>query len=752
MRFLYSILLLCLLTTVSYAQMQNNNWCIGNTGGISFNSTGYTSFISAIYSSENCATISHRTNGNLLFYTDGNNVYNAQHYLMPNGAGIGIDPLRTSLQGSVIIPFPTDTARYYVFTVEDWSSATSYLRYSVIDMTLDGGNGDVVPGQKAIIIDDNITEGMTVINSCSETWLATVKKNTGDFNMVRISPSGINSLRVVSPKGYNRIAGGAVALRFSPDLRKIALAAYNGKDTISFLAIHDFDRNTGVVSNGVVIDSVINSNTFYGCEFSANSRRLYTTAARFNDNKVYQFDLHQKDITAVRASRKILTTSKKELGTPQMGPDGNIYIPVVDAQSIDRISNSDELSPIYTKGAVQLVYNTSARYTLPQLVRYTYEPPLILGDTYDTVVCHTPFHIIKASPGHLQYRWQDNSTDSTLAVTASGRYTVQITDSCFVYTDTFDVVMEPVVQVDLPDDTALCDGHSMVLKNKLPSAGQPQWSTGSTAAEITISHTGKYILTMSRNNCTAQDSVTVTRRASPVVYAGDDTTICEGTGIILTCNTQPAGSTYLWSTGEAADVINATEKGQYTLTVSYMGCSTTDTVNIAHLPIPRIELGNDTAMCYGKVLTVYPDYIIAGNAYTYLWGNGSTDSSYDVKDDAMVRLRLTNSCGTGEDSMYADFKSCAIWLPGAFSPNGDGLNDLCKLLGDIDGVTGFKMVIYNRWGQNVFTTNDVRTGWDGTYKGIPAETGTYYYLLRVGYKEWEGVKVQTWKGDITLVR
>lgn len=88
-----------------------------------------------------------------------------------------------------------------------------------------------------------------------------------------------------------------------------------------------------------------------------------------------------------------------------------------------------------------------------------------------------------------------------------------------------------------------------------------------------------------------------------------------------------------------------------------------------------------------------------------------------------------NKCGTGADTINVQQIFCEIWLPNAFTPNGDGLNDVFRVLGNIRRLQGVTLSLYNRWGEQVYTSHDPYKGWDGFYKGIPAQMGTYVYLL-----------------------
>ncbi len=745
------IWLLLAYNIICTAQLQNNNWCFGQLAGIRFSPAGPTNYKSAIFSEEDCATISHRKTGALLFYTDGRLVYDALHHVMPNGSGIGTDITGTSAQGSLIIPFPLDTNKYYVFTAAHLGDVQPYLRYSVIDMSLNGGLGDVVPGEKAIIIDSNLTEAMTSINACSQTWLVTVKKTTNEFNLIRITPSGIDGNRVVSQKAYALGSNGLTIVKLSRNTKKLALTTWNGTNKISYVALHDFDVSTGSVSGGEIIDSVIGKDDFYGCEFSFDSKKLFASAN--TTRKLYQYDITQPTPAAIFASRQTVFSSSVAIGAPQAGPDENIYVPLYGQQYISKVSNAHLMFPgcSFVQQAITLSNTTSAFLTLPQAVRFLDEKAFIPGNSYDTVVCSTPVYKIQASKGHEKYFWQDSSTLDYRMVSASGMYTVKITDSCFDYIDTFHVLIKPTLYAALGNDTAICEGKAIELRNKLHTIGTPDWSNGEAAPAITISQPGMYWLRITNDGCSIYDTIVVTRKPPPEVFIGNDTAICKNTQLVLYCNVQPPGTKYLWSTGDTAEITTITDTGLYHLTLRNGDCIAHDTMHIALVPQPQVWLGNDTSVCMNKELYL-PRSIVKGIGYSFRWQDGSTDSSMSVIASGTYTLTLQNICGTVSDTVSVGFRNCHIWFPSAFSPNKDGRNDIAKLVGDIEGVTAFRIIIYNRWGQQVYSSINPRDGWDGTINRKPTETGTYYYMIRIGYKEWIDAKEQIWRGDITLVR
>ena len=130
------------MSLFSNSQGEYNNWYFGNHAGVTFNSGSPVAVTNgALETTEGCSTISDAT-GNLLFHTDGMEVFDRNHNLMPNGAGLLGHS--SSTQSGVIVPQPNSSNIYYVFTVDELQSNSSApLCYSIVDMTLNGGMGDV---------------------------------------------------------------------------------------------------------------------------------------------------------------------------------------------------------------------------------------------------------------------------------------------------------------------------------------------------------------------------------------------------------------------------------------------------------------------------------------------------------------------------------------------------------------------------------------------------------------------------------
>jgi gliding motility-associated-like protein len=144
------------------------------------------------------------------------------------------------------------------------------------------------------------------------------------------------------------------------------------------------------------------------------------------------------------------------------------------------------------------------------------------------------------------------------------------------------------------------------------------------------------------------------------------------------------------------------------------------------------------------------------------WSNGSRAPFIHITDTGVYRLEILIPPCIFSDSIRVSVRSCdtlprdtllpacTVYLPNAFSPNGDGVNDRFQPLLEAGcPVQSYQLNIYNRYGVRVFAGNDPARGWDGIFRGEPAPVGTYFYEMR-----WTGRDGRSFfrKGDVTLVR
>ena len=302
------------------------------------------------------------------------------------------------------------------------------------------------------------------------------------------------------------------------------------------------------------------------------------------------------------------------------------------------------------------------------------------------------------------------------------------------------VVLPPVIP--FSSDTRLCAGATLSAEN--PDALLYNWSTGETTPAITIDSAGIYSVTVANRGCTASlDSFRVELYEPSHVDFGQDTTLCDLATLLLDA-TQTHPATYEWqdhSTNTTYLVIN---DGHYWVIVTDHCLGASDTIDVEYLQDFEVNLGTDTTLCEGDELVLSADLPFC----TYRWQDGSTEPRYVVRQPGSYSVTATNLCYSHNDDIDIDYEPCAqeLWMPNAFTPNGDGLNDrFLPIFSHPDEIEDFEMMVYDRWGSMVFLTKDMHTGWDGG--NLPR--GMYVWVIH--YKSAREEE-HTVKGSVMLGR
>jgi gliding motility-associated-like protein len=243
------------------------------------------------------------------------------------------------------------------------------------------------------------------------------------------------------------------------------------------------------------------------------------------------------------------------------------------------------------------------------------------------------------------------------------------------------------------------------------------------------------------------DSIIITNltvHPNPDPYLGQDGKICTNAQLSITPG---IFSNYLWQDNSTQPNYIINSAGKYWVTVTDANnCSATDTLNILSIDtIPTNFLPADQDLCYGNVLR-----IAVPNYFTYQWSTGSIGDFIDISTFGTYYLTVKdfNSC-TGTDSITIRRKNCIyIGIPNAFTPNGDTKNDIFKPT-IFQAVQNFSFIVFNRYGQKVFETNEYGKGWDGTFKGKTQSSGSYVYNIK--YTNIFGVETVE-NGSVLLIR
>ncbi len=314
------LLYLSLLLAVNLTVMaqQANIWYFGDHAGLNFNTTPPSALTnSQMYTHEGCSTVSDSL-GNLLFYTDGIKVWNKTHQVMPNGSGLmGHE---SSTHSAIVIPKPGSNTIYYVFTADaNENLGVGGYRYSILDMTLNGGLGDIT-ATKNVLLYAPCTEKLTAASHSNgiDIWVITKELNNFTFRSYLLTCNGIDTNPVVStvaPVSGTTYGFWTGCMKVSPDGSKVA-SARNGEGKWD---LFKFNNATGAISDRIMITESAQVSS-YGIEFSPNSQLVYV-----NGDFTYQFKIDIYDSATISNSKYQVDNVWVVHDALQLGPDNKIY-------------------------------------------------------------------------------------------------------------------------------------------------------------------------------------------------------------------------------------------------------------------------------------------------------------------------------------------------------------------------------------------------------------------------------------------
>ncbi len=379
------------------------------------------------------------------------------------------------------------------------------------------------------------------------------------------------------------------------------------------------------------------------------------------------------------------------------------------------------------------------------------------------------------------YRWSAGVLGQSLQHLSPGTYTVTVTDTQGCTGTASATLTEPLpLQVALQVEPIKCTGDRNGQVRALPSGGTPpysyNWSTGSSADVIADLGVGSYTLTLSdRNGCTRTDSV-VLQAPDPIVLEvqtipptcfgfrnGRATVLAQGGALPLRFRLN--GGFF-----GASPTFLGLSAGSYTATVlDGKGCQTEMAFQIDQPPPLQVSLSADTTIAFGDSLLLQADVFNAVGEVTLRWQSALADSLYCADPPECTAVWVVPPYSNTYTAVAGDANGCTgsasvrvqveklrgVYVPLAFSPNGDGQNDRLVVHGKSRQVRQVRLFrVYDRWGELVFEAahfppNDDTHGWDGSFRNRPAQAGTYVWYALVEYRD--GYQEQL-RGEVLLLR
>jgi hypothetical protein len=592
------------------------------------------------------------SSGQLLFYTDGLTVWNRFDEPMPNGILNVASPLPPYLyysveykQNPIIVPAPGQPDRYYVFTIPN-PFGVYHFHYSVVDMRLDGGKGDLL--QKDVWLADSMSPRLAAVQHANgkDYWLMTIKHRTNAYYAYRISETGIHA-PVISYAGRApdlsvfRKSGWPVSfanntfhssMKFSPDGSKMARTFHLGtyRDTSGIaeyighkVELFDFDTESGRLSFLMPLehDTIflpLDTNWIvegtgwrcYSLEFSPDGSKLYVPKywhqayGHSRKASLYQYVVNACSPEAIQASRyEVMAPQLAFLQYLQLTSHGNIYgNPVgrgreslfghAEPYMIARPNLGGEYCGLQKSAMKDEDFrggnlpnplpNFVSSYFKTPFRRVSFSASRCVRDSIKMAVPDS-FHI-----AHIQ--WQFYDTDHTLLHTTHAAHTAYVYERTGVY---------PV--------------------------------------RLTIDY---------RYGCSFDTSFTLTIYEPEKVLAVSDTSLCIGD--TLHFDLSGKAHSFLWQDSSTLSIYKMTEPDTIVLESIRYGCVQKDTCVVQAYPYPTVVLGGDTILCNTTSLLLQAPIV----ADTYLWSNGAISAHYSgTNSDTLVWLAATIQGCTAIDSL-----------------------------------------------------------------------------------------------------
>lgn len=358
--------------------------------------------------------------------------------------------------------------------------------------------------------------------------------------------------------------------------------------------------------------------------------------------------------------------------------------------------------------------------------------------------------------GSVVWNFGDGPTNypgygATHTYTAPGMYDITVTYQLVGACET-DTIVIPVTfiggasPVDMISDTTLCPGDQVTWTIDASGGATITWNDMTNDTIKTVGP-GYYTVLWDLNGCANADTATVSLFNLGNAGLPSDTSMCFPSNLLLTTN-QPLATAYLWQDASTNSTLNISNPGTYFVDVTLTNCHVYDTVRITEEYL-NVNLLPDTAwFCIGEDVEVKA---MLDNA-NYIWSTGSTAQFAQFNTVTTASLMADINGCTALDTI--DIKEvvcyCNLFIPNSFTPNNDEKNEWFKpvICPQLD-LYSFK--IFNRWGQEIFSTEDPAKGWNGKHGDVDVPMGTYSYVVHYdSYAVYE--KETVVRGHVNVIR
>lgn len=338
----------------------------------------------------------------------------------------------------------------------------------------------------------------------------------------------------------------------------------------------------------------------------------------------------------------------------------------------------------------------------------------------DQVLCEGDELVLNAGNGWELVVWQDGSTGATFTADEAGTYEATVTALGCSFSDEVEVIAPDLPAIELGPDTSICVDQTFVFDG----GASGLWSTGEVGESIEVNTEGWYWLQVESQGCTDRDSVYLTVIEYPQLSLEPLIELCPDETY-----TYYVSQEGVWSNGTVADSLQVSSPGVYGVTLNNQQCIVSDESEVAALELPSVDLGEDQVLCVRDVVKY--DVSSEWNE-NVLWSDAVEEFEREFTESGLYGVLVWNQCGTDEDEVTLIFEDCdyALYVPNAFTPDGDGVNEVWCPVGL--NLTSIEIRVFNRWGEEVFFADSFDDMcWNGNHQngGYYVPDGVYAYRI-----------------------
>lgn len=604
-----------------HGQGHSTYWHFGQNAGIKFEQNGPEHLSnSSIFAAEGSTSISDK-DGNLILYGTGevlNNgkVWDVSNQVMPNGTDLKANSSSTQGLTAVIHPNPDSSHLVYLFglTQETQGGIYSDLYFSVVDINLNGGLGDIIPTRKNLLLDTSLCEKLTIVDRCDGQgfWIIVHAINTSEYRTYSLNYNGLSTSSINSNGIINNALNRRGYLKGSPN-GKFLCSAIFGESKIELVK---FDANTGSVYDPLLINipglNGSNASLPYGIEFSTSNEYVYVSGyiGGISKGYIYQLNLENYTQSNIESSLDTIGKSAKIIGPLQLGSDFKIYSLGIDSLHCIHKPNNFGVNADFELSYLDLGPGVGAE-GLPQFpYSYLYQPI-----STDTICLNDTLKLSFDDSCHLSVFWNfddpasGSSNTSTLNNTAhvfsdTGVFNVSLAVAYSADTHYYEndiVVRSAAPSNPLQDSIINCDGSPVHIDLSDPQL-EFVWSNGSDSGGISVSQSQNIAVTISSFCETVIDSSIVIIDTVPLVSLYAPTLLCEGDSAVVSATNNTLHANLLWSNQDTTgfvkvlDTIHGMDTTIWVVVENACGVAT-DTVSTQFIKLPDASWFSDSILC-----------------------------------------------------------------------------------------------------------------------------------------------------------